>query len=606
MLLRELTEQARLRGAERIAGYRERAVLWEVVLSPDGTHGTLRRLDGPRGQSMLVPDIQRSGIKPQPFPCADKAGLVFGLPKKSAAGSDGAAEAAKAKVAAAAFAETVAACAAATADPAVAVLERWLAAGRPGPSVEQLAEVDEPDRVCFRLDGQTDRLHELPAVAGWWAARTELAKSTTAGWCLVCGQSRPLADTFPQQLRSGSLGPDSAALISSNSPSFGRQSQEQLGASPICLSCAQASVAGLQSLLDTQGKKQGHRHAVRLNDDRRLVFWLPGSTDETALVDWLIDPDPAQVDRLLDAPRTASAGDTDLRGAQFVSVILGQNRTRVVVRDHHQTQLSTVEGHVAAWFTDSRTPPAFPDDMTAAGRTGYQSIPGIERSLTNPSVTTVVGRGWGEALWNAALFGTALPPQLLARAVERERTEGVTAHARNGKDRRDARRRSAARVALLTVLHTRANRPEDQNVTTTQTAPVTTPTPAGPADTALQLGRLFACLERIQSAALGFDLNAPLSARWLGRASTSPAAAYPSLLRNAPNHLNKLRKTKPGSAHALQSQLDRLTAAVPGFPTTLTLTEQGAWFLGLHRQRAEDAARAAEYRAAVPADQGGG
>lgn len=611
MLLRELAGLARTRGVDPRPGYQERAVLWEVVLTPDGGHGSLRRLDGPRGETMRIPDIQRSGTTPKPYVCADKAGLVFGVPKKAAAGSDGSVEAAKAALAAAAFAQTTAACAADTGDPAVAALNTWLTRGRPGPTATELAGVNEPDRVCFRLDGQSVRLHELEGVAAWWAARSESVKSTSSGWCLVCGQTRPLANTFPQQLRSGSLGPESAALISTNKAAFGRQSQEQLGASPICLGCAQASVAGLQSLLDTQYNKDGHRQAVKLADDRRLVFWLPGSTDQPALLDWLTEPDPAQVDRLLSSPRTAAVGDADLRGQLFVSVTLGQNKARVVIRDYHQQSLAGLEAHVQAWFADSRTAPAFPNDMTAAGRSGYHSIPAIERALTNPA-RTGGDAGLGEPLWQTAMFGVTLSPQLLARAVDRERTEGVAAHARDGQDRRAARQRSAARIALLTLLHIRTRRPEDPAVPTIPNDavvadPETTagPVPGGPPSRAIRLGRLFGCLEAIQTAALGRELNAPLSARWLGRASTSPVAAYPALLRNAPNHLNKLRKEHPGAAYALQRQLDELAAGLDGFPTTLTLTEQGEWFLGLHRQRADQAAARVERAAAKAATDAG-
>lgn len=599
MLLRELAGQARIRGADRTPGYQERSVLWEVVLSPDGSHGSLRRLDGPRGETMRVPDIQRSGTTPKPFPCADKAGLVFGVPKNAAAGSDGSSEAAKAIVAAAAFAQATASCAADTGDPAVTALDSWLIRARPGVTTEALAAVNEPDRVCFRIDGQSVRLHELASVASWWAVRAESVKSIASGWCLVCGQTRPLAATFPQPLRSGSLGADAATLISVNEPAFGRQSQEQLGASPICLGCAQASVAGLQSLLDTQHNKEGHRQAVKLADDRRLVFWLPGSAEQPALLDWLNEPDPAQVDRLLSSPRTASAGDADLRGQQFVSVTLGLNKSRVVIRDYQQQSLPELEAHVRAWFADSQTAPAFPTDMkSASGRSGYHSIPMIERSLTNRA-RAAGDAGLGEALWRTALFARPLAPQLLARAVDRERSESVAVHSRDPQDRLDVRRRSAARIALLTLLHTRTRRPEDPAVLTTANHVTGAVEPAGstelttPEPPAMLLGRLFGCLEAIQTAALGRELNAPLSARWLGRASTSPVAAYPALLRNAPNHLNKLRKDRPGTAYNLQRQLDALAAELAGFPATLTLAEQGTWFLGLHRYRAdEDAARA--------------
>lgn len=605
MLLRELADQGRRRGAVQPTGYQSRAVKWEVVLTPDGSRGELRALGGPIGEELLVPDVARSGSAPKPFPAADKAGMVLGVAKKTPAGSDGVSEQVKATANGTAFAALMRACAAATGDAAVAAVCEWIDAGRPGIDGAQLAGVAEPDRVVFRLDGDTERVHERPAVVSFWGAyATSLkAKSGAPGWCLVCGHTGPLADTFPQQVRSGSLGSDQASLISVNEPAFGRQSRRQLGSSPVCLACAQASVAGLQSLLDTQWVSGGHRHTVRLADDRRLVFWVASSAADVGVLDLLTGADPTQVRDLLNAPRSGHLyAVEEATHHDLISVALSLNKSRVVVSAYHRKHLEEVRGHVQAWFADQHTAPAFPADMTALGRAGYQRLRDMETALSNPAAKTSLPKA-GEALWMAALFGRVLPAALLARAVDRERTENITQRGRDSAARGDIRRRSAARIALMTLMTGRRSHPVRTPIPTRGDPPAVSPVPAPasePASTALLLGRVFAVLESLQAEALG-EVNAPVSARWLGRASTSPRSAYPAMLRNANAHLNKLRRDRPAAGYALQARLDALIAALPpdgAFPAALTLTEQADWFIGLHRQRAEAATARAAHTAA--------
>src|SRR5690625_871345 len=62
-----------------------------------------------------------------------------------------------------------------------------------------------------------------------------------------------------------------------------------------------------------------------------------------------------------------------------------------------------------------------------------------------------------------------------------------------------------------------------------------------------RLGRLFAVLEDVQRGALGGRVNATIRDRYYGAASATPASVFPILLRNAQNHLAKLRKEKPRS-----------------------------------------------------------
>lgn len=108
---------------------------------------------------------------------------------------------------------------------------------------------------------------------------------------------------------------------------------------------------------------------------------------------------------------------------------------------------------------------------------------------------------------------------------------------------------------------------------------------------AYHCGRLLAVLESIQRGALG-DINATIVDRFYGTASTAPASVFGRLLRGAQPHLSKLRRDRPAAGYALQERLEEVLAALPAFPTTLNLKQQGLFALGYYHQRAHDRAQA--------------
>ena len=108
-------------------------------------------------------------------------------------------------------------------------------------------------------------------------------------------------------------------------------------------------------------------------------------------------------------------------------------------------------------------------------------------------------------------------------------------------------------------------------------------------------GRLFATLEGVQRAALG-DINATITSRFFGTASSAPASVFGSLLRGSNAHLEKLRKERRGTYEALKERLEEVLQGLDSFPRTLTLQDQGLFSLGYYHQRAADRAAARAYK----------
>lgn len=100
-----------------------------------------------------------------------------------------------------------------------------------------------------------------------------------------------------------------------------------------------------------------------------------------------------------------------------------------------------------------------------------------------------------------------------------------------------------------------------------------------------RLGRLFAVLEGAQRLALGDRINATIRDRYYGAASATPATIFPMLLRNAQNHLAKLRKDKPGLAVNLERDIAEIIGGLQSqFPRSLRLEDQGRFAIGYYHQ----------------------
>jgi CRISPR-associated protein Csd1 len=125
------------------------------------------------------------------------------------------------------------------------------------------------------------------------------------------------------------------------------------------------------------------------------------------------------------------------------------------------------------------------------------------------------------------------------------------------------------------------------------------------------LGRLFACVERMQELALG-EVGASVTDRYFAAACATPQAAFPRLLKMEIHHYRKARDGgRASTARWLHRQIDDIAAALVsasnglregesiegfmrrsvgrplvGFPSFLPLPEQGLFTLGYHQQRA--------------------
>ena len=100
-------------------------------------------------------------------------------------------------------------------------------------------------------------------------------------------------------------------------------------------------------------------------------------------------------------------------------------------------------------------------------------------------------------------------------------------------------------------------------------------------DPAYLLGRLFAVLEKTQSEA-NPGLNATISDRYFGSASSTPIAVFGTLMRLSPHHLSKLEHG--GRAIQLRWEIGQILDKCQKFPSHLNLEQQGLFAIGYYHQ----------------------
>lgn len=546
--LRRLAESSEVAADLTREGYARKRVRHVIQLDRDG--GFLACVDlagqgrgAARGQEMEVPDAVRSSAM-RPLLLADGPDYVFGLdpdPQKARR----AAERHRA------FIELVEDCARSTGLPEVEAVLRYLRTAEPPADLDPRA-----DLVTFDVEGR--RVVDLPEVARYWASRLRPADGEGELPCLVCGRAAPPARVWPVLIKGIPGGQTSGnQLASANAEAFESYGLHGSRTSPACLDCAAAVGKALNWLLGRDA------HHLRLAGSV-FVFWTRDG-DHFDLARLLSDPHPEDVRELLKAPWTGQRGATAIEPARFFAAELSASGARVAVRSWVDTTVPEVRGHVARYLSRLAVVPPGGGEAAPLGiipllRSTARDWQGVHPEAAHDLV-------------QVALTGAPVPARLMEVAVRRNRAE-----------QRVTRPRAALlRLALLGG----SERSDDDREETWMSGLETEES-----SSAYLCGRLLAELEAAQRAALG-RINATLTDRYYGAASSSPATVFGPLLRTYQHHMARLRKDREAVYRAIDGRVtDIMERLRGGFPAVLTLKDQALFALGYYHQKADDRAMA--------------
>jgi len=409
--------------------------------------------------------------------------------------------------------------------------------------------VDQQEPV-FRQKDVVDAVNNMGKVS-----RDDVARVR----CLVSGNVDVVAKLHPAI--KGVLGTNTTGgnIVSFNFPASCSFGKEQGMNAPIGELTAFKYTTALNALLSKESRQ---KMSV---GDATVVFW---SEKKTSLEDEFLDlfgepaednPDKgvATVERLLSSVK-AGAFTRDPDATRFYVLGLAPNSARISVRFWHSGTVAEMEGRFADWFENLRI-------VHAPHEKEHLSL---MRLLLAVSPYNKDYKKWKEnippnlagAVMRSILEGTPYPATMLSSALIRIKAE---------------REVSYPRAKLIKAF---LNHNKERKLTVSLDKENT--------NVGYRLGRLFAMLEKIQcEAAKPTKLNATIRDRFFASASATPGAVFGNLMRLSGHHLSKLDSDKKGLRIWFEKWIEEIMSGVNGFPSHLSLEEQGMFAIGYYHQR---------------------
>ncbi len=427
---------------------------------------------------------------------------------------------------------------------------------------------DPADTLTFRVGGVLPV--DLEPVQTFWADDTAGQEGRTVMTCLVTGEVGPVEERLPVKIKGPPEGQKSGtSLVSANAVPFTSYGLKYSLTSPISRNAGERFAKALNFLISDGSSRMYVGPTV-------YVFWTRKETGFDYL-QFVEQPKPQAVKELFQSPHTTRVTH-DLKEDEFYALALSASGARAVVRDWLETTIPEVEESLKRWFEGQRIVDAYGEESSEYLGVGDLARVTVQRrGETNRDAEQRVQPVLGSALVRVAIKGGRLPEDLLARVVRRNRAEGGV---------------TRPRAALIKLVFTT----QGGSMTEMQSL---NPNPdlAGDERSAYHCGRLLAEVEAVQRAALG-QVNASVTDRYYGSASSTPASAFPSLMRGVRANLGNLRRKAPGTHAALDARIMEIASNLPDFPKVLTMRSQGLFAPGYYHQCAKDRADAQAAREA--------
>lgn len=424
-------------------------------------------------------------------------------------------------------------------------------------------------------------VHDLPGVQKYWRGYCSITPTEGKSGlvCLITG--KPITKTllFPQIKRVPGA-QASSGLVSFEMQAARSYGWDKAGNATVSADAAQAAGIAMNRLLDpafqTQDGKVLQKRHIRISEDTVACFWAKEQSGDD-----LADGLPAA----LQADPGGKAGQLWLavwRGklppkldeSKFYAVTLTGAQGRAIVRDWYETTVGEVQASLAEYFYQLDLQP-----NTRPGK-GRELPP--QYGLRTLQECLVASRKADDLPSKdaAELFAASInrrarfPSSLLTIALDRMRAEA-------GRDDWIDSYRRDARTGLIKAILIRNHQ---LNLTPTMDDKNKQP--------GYLLGRLFACIERMQYLALD-QVNANIATRYFAAASTTPRLVFNSLLKDLQGHyFKKAQRKRAGAAWMVQRHVCEIQEfygevmdPTQGYPARFSPVDQGLFMVGYHTQR---------------------
>ena len=419
---------------------------------------------------------------------------------------------------------------------------------------------------CYDYADGRRTVTEDPAIKDAWQRHYHNTDpGAVMAQCLVTGQTAPIAATHPSIRGVAGAQSSGAALVSFNAPAFCSYGHEQGGNAPVSEYAAFAYTTALNTLLADRDRRKAQEKINRSEETAKRLYEDADNAAADLGMDAIFglpedrgvqESDVTAALKALAAGKSCDWLDGLILPDQHVYFLgLAPNAARLSVRFFLRDSIRRFAEHINQHreALEIVRPANDPWEDLPVWKLVRETVNQKER---NPSPAPQLA---GD-LMRAILTGSRYPATLLNGVTLRIRAE---------------REITRGRAAIIKAYYTR-NRskycPEEVLTVTLNDESEYLP---------YVLGRLFAVLEAVQDAA-NPGINTTIKDRYFNSACATPAVIFPTLIKLAQKHLQKLDTGK--SIH-YNRQLTALMGMIhEGFPARMTLPEQGAFQLGYYHQ----------------------
>ena len=405
---------------------------------------------------------------------------------------------------------------------------------------------------------------DVPEIVRVWDSLYNNHADAIYGRCLVSGDVEPIRQVH--SMIKGVAGSKSfgVSLVSFNGEayeSYGREKAQGLNA-PVGERAAFAYAAALNYMLREQDyhMRLGGTTLVYWAEDAEVAYsellaWMMGTTDTVKQGDLR-----GAVNNLRDGKTTELNGIALKPNSRFYVLGLAPNASRLSVRFFLQNSFKGFAENLYAHQERLRiVRPSF-DEREELSIWALLNETANPNSKDKKPPDELVGE-----VMRAVLMDTPYPASLFAQVQVRIRAE------------KDVNRGKAAMIKAYMLKNVGCGQEKHpfKEVLTVTLNDESTYMP-------YVLGRLFAVLESLQQSA-NPGINATIRDRYFNAACATPALVFPTLLKLAQSHLNKL---DGGLVVYYDKQMTKLCGRLTEtLPKHMTLEEQGVFQLGYYHQK---------------------
>lgn len=403
-------------------------------------------------------------------------------------------------------------------------------------------------------------------------------EETDTGICLVTGKEHQKIARLHPAIK-GVMGAQSsgATLVAFNGDSFCSYGHdgEQGANAPISERAAFAYASALNALLRD-------RDHAKVFGDTTVVYWTERAEKQVQDVfAALISGDRGTVDdaALNSIVESMKNGiPADLNGVRidpdepFYILGLAPNAARLAVRFFLKNTFGKTVECIAAHQERMRlSGPSWEKGMTPLWRTLKATVnPHAKDSASSPLLAGSLLR----AVFTDSLYPEAMFQNIMLRIFSDQDSD-------SGEKGRKVEKVSYTKAAFIKayLLKNKKQRWEDEIFMAVN---------ENCREISYVLGRLFSVLENIQMQA-NPNINTTIKERYFNSACATPASVFPTLLKLANAHMDKLKDNTPASIFfkkKIGSLMEKITMPDEGtpLPNRLSLEEQGAFVLGYYQE----------------------